>query len=279
MFYRHNCTCATYFKGGMFRDGIGVPSISLPHGLQNLTYRLVEARQGAARFVPASVEEVLHATYTFWNLLDAMMHQLAVSNNYQTGYIRELQLQRMVQLVRQPSVQTYCEIGFNGGHSASAMLFANPTLTVHSFDLMSWSYSNATASLVETQFGRRFVLHRGDSRVEVPLWTSQQPNACDVLFIDGAHDPHGAYADMRNMRAAAAPNAICLADDITSGAGEALVSMRRHMLADLLESYGPFEAPSVHNPCMRTARRGPYCVPWGFAVFTYTNRSRRQRAG
>ena len=50
----------------------------------------------------------------------------------------ELQLRRMIQLVRDPSVKTYCEIGVNGGHSAAAMLLANPELVVHGFDLMAW---------------------------------------------------------------------------------------------------------------------------------------------
>ena len=52
-----------------------------------------------------------------------------------------------------------------------------------------------------------------------------------------------------------------------------------------MESYGPFEAPSPHNPCMRTAKRGPYCTSWGFAVYAYneayneTGRKARARSG
>ena len=148
---RHACTCAPVHFGGTFLAGTGTPSRSMPAALIDegapLHPRLVQARQGEARFVPGSVNESLSATYAIWNLLDATMHQISPEHNYQTGYVRELQLRRMVNLVRQPKVKTYCEIGFNGGHSAVAMLLANPHLHVHSFDLMGWGYSNATARL------------------------------------------------------------------------------------------------------------------------------------
>ena len=49
-------------------------------------------------------------------------------------------------------------------------------------------------------------------------------------------------------------------------------------VVDILESYGPFEAPSPHNPCMRTAKRGAFCISWGFAVFAYRNTTGIYRA-
>ena len=40
-----------------------------------------------------------------------------------------------------------------------------------------------------------------------------------------------------------------------------------------VETYGPFDAPSVYNPCMRSGARGvARCVPWGFAVLRYTRK-------
>jgi hypothetical protein len=91
-----------------------------------------------------------------------------------------------------------------------------------------------------------------------------------VLFVDGDHSQNGARADLLNMRAAAAPHATGVADDINSDPGRALESLAKEGVLDITESYGPFEAPSVHNPCMRTARRGLYCLAWGFALFTYS---------
>ena len=109
---------------------------------------------GAARFLPESEEEALLGIFASWNMLDAQMYAMtrmrrndsemaelrsrqgkALPANHghehverkhlwQTGYLRELQLRRMVQLIRRPGVQRYCEVGMNGGHSATAMLYA-----------------------------------------------------------------------------------------------------------------------------------------------------------
>ena len=278
---RHSCTCAPVHFGGTFLAGTGTPSLSMPDGLIDkgaaLHPRLVETRQGQQRFVPGSVNESLTATYAIWNLLDATMHHISPEHNYQTGYVRELQLRRMVNLVRRPHVKTYCEIGFNGGHSAVAMLLANPNLHVHSFDLMGWGYSNETSRLLRTMFGRRLTMHRGDSTITVPAWAEETPHRCDVLFVDGDHSVRGATIDMKNMRQAAAPNAMAVADDINSDPGRALEALAKDGSIDVLESYGPFEAPSPHNPCMRTAKRGPYCTSWGFAVYVYPNITRTER--
>ena len=270
---RHGCTCALWHEGGTYLAGTGTAKLALPRGLIHDSApqhpRLREARQGEPRFVPGSVNESLVATFTVWNLLDATMHRLSPEQNYQTGYVRELQVRRMINLVRQPSVRVYCEIGFNGGHSAAAMLLANPRLQVHSFDLMAWRYSNRSLELLTTMFGPRLTMHPGDSTRTVPEWTRRNPRECDVLFVDGDHTQSGARKDMLNMVGAAAPGAFAVADDINSSPGKALHALAAQGKLHVAESYGPFEAPSPHNPCMRTATRGLYCVAWGFAVYVY----------
>lgn len=158
------------------------------------------------------------------------------------------------------------------------MLLANPHLHVHSFDLMGWGYSNETVRLLRTMFGKRLVMHPGDSTRTVPAWTQEAPHRCEVLFVDGDHSVRGAAIDMNNMRQAAAPGAMAVADDINSDPGRALESLAKDGSIEVLESYGPFEAPSPHNPCMRTAKRGPYCTSWGFAVYVYPNVTRAERA-
>ena len=53
--------------------------------------------------------EALGAIFTWWNVLDGVM--AAHSRiHWQTGYVRELQLRRMVQLVQAPGVSHYCEV-------------------------------------------------------------------------------------------------------------------------------------------------------------------------
>ena len=269
----HNCTCAPMHVGGTFLAKTGTPSPTLPKLASYKGHpRLHEARQGHPRFVPGSANDTLAATFAMWNLLDATMHAHSIGN-FQTGYVRELQVRRMIDLARQPKLLraggTYCEIGFNGGHSAVAMLLANPRLVVHSFDLMAWKYSEPAVNLLQIQWPKRFHMHKGDSLKTVPAWTSENAASCDIIFVDGDHSTKGAWLDMRNMREAAAPGAICLADDINSKPGEALESLAAHRVVDILESFGPFEAPSPNNPCMRAARSSPYCLTWGFALYSY----------
>lgn len=43
----------------------------------------------------------------------------------------------------------YCEIGFNGGHSAAAALQANPAITVHAFDLGGRMYSEGNTQFLQ----------------------------------------------------------------------------------------------------------------------------------
>ena len=60
---------------------------------------------GSPRFVPQSDDEVLHAVFASWNLLDALMYSHEPMAIFQTGYLRELQVRRMVQLVRRPGTR------------------------------------------------------------------------------------------------------------------------------------------------------------------------------
>ena len=50
--------------------------------------------------------------------------------------------------------------------------------------------------------------------------------------------------------------------------------MANARLLQIDETYGPFDAPAVHNPCMRANRhrgaRARTCTPWGFATMHVT---------
>ena len=183
-------------------------------------------------------------------------------------------MRRMVQLVTAPGVKTYCEIGMNGGHSASAMLLANPLLTVHSFDIMYWNYSWPVARLLSTTFGQRFVLHPGNSRYTVPEWTSEttgrsaaaRTQPCDMILVDGDHSFTGAATDLKNFRPLAAPGAPVVVDDTATAPGSALKSLARDGILFVRENFGPYDPPSRFNRCLRTYNRGAMCLPWGFSV-------------
>ena len=79
----------------------------------------------------------------------------------------------------------------NGGHSTVAMLESNPSLEVHSFDLLMWNYSRPVVEILRARYGHRFHLHEGDSRVQVPVWVQEEKPSCDLLFVDGDHSTQG----------------------------------------------------------------------------------------
>lgn len=272
----HNCTAYEY-------EAVNPSDGRMTVGMmpQELTASLlVEGSIRRARFVPNTTDQIMHSTFAFWNLLDRIMLTHSKSN-YQTGYVREVQVRRMVQLASAPGVRTYCEIGMNGGHSASAMLHANPDLVVHSFDIMYWNYSWPVANLLEMAFGRRFVLHPGNSRLTVPQWASDvgassssasmaaSTAPCDLVLVDGDHSLAGATADLTNMRALAATRAPVIVDDTATAPGTALKSMSHAGKLLVRENYGPYDPPSRFNRCLRTYNRGAMCLPWGFSVAEY----------
>lgn len=189
------------------------------------------------------------------------------------------QLRRMVQIVQETNVNTYCEIGMNGGHSIVAMLEANPQITAHAFDMMHWNYSKPIADLISLRFGSRFQLHRGNSHKTVPAISKDLGQSCDLIFIDGDHTPQGARIDMLNCRGIAAPGARVILDDIAihsetrPGPVVALRQMEVAGLLQTIERYGTFPPGHRYNPCMRAPDTGrsarSVCVPWGFAVCAY----------
>ena len=103
-----------------------------------------------------------------WNLLDGLMFAHNPGMAFQTGYLRELQVRRMLELVRAPHVRTYCEIGMNGGHSLAAMLLAHADLECHVFDLFKWRYSEPVASLLNHTYRGRVRFYPGYSKHTLP---------------------------------------------------------------------------------------------------------------
>ena len=92
--------------------------------------------------------------------------------------------------------------------------------------------------------------------------------------VGGDHTEHGAYLDVSDLRAAATPASVLVMDDISVGPGCVLRRLARAGALEVAETYGPFDAPSPYNPCMRgKGHRAATCAPWGFAVARYTPRA------
>ena len=108
---RRYCPCAPMHRHALFDAPGAQPVFDPPSELFAPPRLLKKVNAGNPRFVPASFDEVITATFALWNLLDQIMYHEAPNYAYQGGYIRELQLRRMVQLARAlPAGSTYCEV-------------------------------------------------------------------------------------------------------------------------------------------------------------------------
>jgi len=105
---------------------------------------------------------------------------------------------------------TYCETGFNAGHSAGVFLMLG--FRVHSFDIAFNPYTRACAKNYEMIFPGQFVFHAGDSAKTVAAFASQQER-CDVISVDGLHTYEMVVADIANFAHVASPGNTLLVDD------------------------------------------------------------------
>lgn len=226
------------------------------------------------RFVASDDNELFASIFTWWNLLDRVMLTHEPGSRFMAGYVREVQLRRMLQIVRQPNVTTYCEIGMNGGHSVVAMLLANERASAHVFDLMQWNYSRPVNDLLRMTFGERFSMNRGCSHDTLPVWierTRGTGTTCDMLLVDGGHNLAVVRNDLQLLRAAATRHAKVVVDDIQVAPGAALFELERRGELNVHEQY-KFKKRSEHNPCQRKPKgRILACENWGFAVAEYTS--------
>lgn len=117
-----------------------------------------------------------------------------------------------------PNTKTICESGFNAGHGSLRWLehSAFRQAKVFSFDLGGvHPYGPKAAEFLAAQFPGRLLVTWGDSRVTVPTFAQQHPEVkCDIIYLDGGHDPGVAMADLKNFMLMANPSHnIVLIDD------------------------------------------------------------------
>ena len=117
-------------------------------------------------------------------------------------------------LIRDPSIKTAMEIGFNAGHSARNYLQANPSLTLVSFDIGKFSGVYVGKKYIDEEFPGRHTLIIGDSTKTVPQYIKDNPGKTfDYIFIDGGHDYDTAKADLTNCWHLAHKNTLVVLDD------------------------------------------------------------------
>ena len=113
-----------------------------------------------------------------------------------------------------------CEVGFNAGHSTLLWLMADPRVRVRAFDLGVHWYSPHVTGFFDAAFDAgRVEVTFGDSQQTLPAFaasfnSTEPPEFCDLIFVDGDHHYAAALSDLRNLRAAARPgHHVLLMDD------------------------------------------------------------------
>ena len=146
------------------------------------------------------------------------------SSDYQqlTAYARLAQ-QAMAEIsTAEPTkLPTFCETGFNAGHTAMTFLMLG--YRVHSFDVAKNAYTPACARMLSQIWPDRFTLHVGDSRITIDAWVPP-PATCDVVSVDGLHTQAAVLADVRAFAEHARAHAMLLVDDTSPSYGPNLMA-------------------------------------------------------
>jgi len=99
----------------------------------------MESFQNQLYFPNISDSNTLSATYAVWNIINYISRKYDSKYRYQHGHIRPIQAKVLMEILSD-NPRTYCEFGFNTGHSAVLALQTNSKINVHSFDIMSFAY-------------------------------------------------------------------------------------------------------------------------------------------
>jgi predicted O-methyltransferase YrrM len=107
--------------------------------------------------------------------------------------------------------KTYCEIGFNKGHSASYVMESNPDANIVAFELARNNTTLGALNILNKEYPDRINMIWGDSLETVP---SHKPIGCDVFLIDGNHEYEYVSEDIKNIKQHMKPGGIVMVDDV-----------------------------------------------------------------
>lgn len=117
-------------------------------------------------------------------------------------------------LSTQKIYHSYCETGFNYGHSSFSALTAQDDSKVLSLDIGYHDYTKKIMPFFEEKFKGRFTPVLGDSSVSLPNFIQNNPAyRCDVFFVDGSHTYGIGFKDLQHFASIAEKDNIMVFDD------------------------------------------------------------------
>jgi len=108
--------------------------------------------------------------------------------------LSQMKLQQMSayrQFLQDRNIEQVCEVGFDAGYSALALLTAmKKSATLTSFDAGNHEYSRSAATMLERAFPGQFSMVWGDTNQTLPEASQHSGPLCDMAVVDETHmDP------------------------------------------------------------------------------------------
>ena len=110
-------------------------------------------------------------------------------------------------------VRRACEVGFNEGHSAAALLLSSKTLNVVSIEVGEEEHVSRAAALLSSLFPGRLEVIRQNSSLALPM-LAERSLQCDLVRIDGSHVGDMPWLDLLNSKLVASGPRIVWMDDV-----------------------------------------------------------------
>merc|ERR1712224_917239 len=147
-----------------------------------------------------------------------------------------------------------CQVGFNAGHSAMALLEEAPAGSVLlSLDLGRHEYTRPleqTVARVAEELGHTHILLTGDSAQLLPKFKNIK---FDIIFIDGNHAYEAVSLDLLHALSQATPETVIMVN---------------HIFTDMLEGVGPTRAwiDAIERGALEQQSWWSCCSRHGFGI-------------
>ena len=187
-----------------FKKGVTLPSVTVSEAIIETTPVQIKG----------SDSQEMHVMYHLRKL-----NQLLPKALEGGSFVSALSIDFLSFIAQMKSVRTYCESGFNAGHSSLVILASNSNSMVISIDKMVHSYSKVAKQYIDSTFPGRHILVRDDVLQALGSWTMSK---CDFIFSDAHFKPfvtreaelwmdkgHNHTLFMYESRAIYAPNSAC----------------------------------------------------------------------